>query len=160
MKERELQSVIDQLVSVKRIENKLGLLYEACASEWPEEASFFMAIQRDEDQHEKNLEQMIQLITRQPDRFERGRPISPAAVNTFIAGIEKAIESLKQGQISKEKMLYLARDYENSIIEKNYHEVVKTSDRAYTSLAALLVRESATHKSAIEKKISELTRRP
>lgn len=159
MKERDVQSVLGHLKAVKEIEKKLSLLYEACALQWQEEAAFFMAIKVDEDQHQENLDQMAQLIVTKPDRFELGRPISPVAVQTFIAGIDKTIENLRRNQISKEKILYLVRDYENSILEKNYHEVVKTSDMEYKSLAAQLLRESAIHRNTIATKIKALDSR-
>lgn len=159
MKERDVQSVLNQLHAIKEIEKALSRLYETCSQLWQEDSAFFMAIKSEEDQHEKNLDKMTEMISSKPDRFELGRPVLLVAIQTFIVGMNKTMENLKLGQISKEKILYLARDYENSILEKNYHEIVKTSDVEYRALATQLVRESAVHKNSIEKKIKEMTSR-
>jgi hypothetical protein len=53
------------------------------------------------------------------------------------------------------KALILARDIESAIIEKTYHEIVRTANLAYLSLVKQVVTETQFHKNAIEKRFRE-----
>jgi hypothetical protein len=54
----------------------------------------------------------------------------------------------------------VARDLEASLIEKAYHEIVKTKDLTYLNLVRQIVAETYRHRSAIEQKIREAGIRP
>jgi hypothetical protein len=76
-------------------------------------------------------------------------------LKTFISGIERDIESVKQLNVPELKALHIARDIEQALIEARFTEVVQTEDRSFRALADEIVRDTAIHRRLVEKKIAE-----
>jgi rubrerythrin len=79
------------------------------------------------------------------------------ALQTFISGVERDIESVKQFTVPELKALHLARDIEQALIEARFTEVVQTDDKSFRALADEIVRDTAIHRRLVEKKITQLT---
>ncbi len=68
------------------------------------------------------------------------------------------IEQIKKGEITKDKLLFIANNLENGFIENKYGEIVKTDDAEYNILMQKVVDDTQKHKSKIVQKIKETTR--
>jgi len=140
------------------IQYELGLsdLYRNCATLWKPDASFWQNLADAEVRHADNIEKMSAIIMRKPEKFELGRPFNLIALNTAMTGIQDSLKRLIQGGIARERMLIMAKDIEQSLLESHYAEIVKTNDMEYQALMKEILSQTYEHKNAIQKKIEEL----
>ena len=155
-----VQNILEILRCIRETERVIGRFYRRCAETWKADEAFWLNLEGEEIKHAQNIEEMAELIRRNPTHFQLNRPFSIAAISTVITGIEQNIDQLNRGVISRERAMVLARDIESSIIEKAYHEIVKTAELAYLTLVRRVVSETLSHKSAIENKIQESAAQP
>ncbi len=151
----DLQNLLDILSGMAEMERTLAGLYRCCAEAWPADEAFWRHLAEEEMEHAQHIGEMAERIRRTPERFELQRPFNLAAIRTILAGVKRNAESIRQGLISRERAFVLARDLESSILEKAYHEIVKTDDRNYLDLIRRIVSQTLLHKNAIETKIRE-----
>lgn len=150
-----MESILDILKNLRETELAVGRFYRRCAETWKADEAFWLKLEGEEIKHTQAIEEMAELIRQNPVRFQLNRPFSIAAIRTVITGVEQNIDQLNKGIITRERAMVLARDIESSLIEKAYHEIVKTADLAYLTLVRQVVLDTFSHKSAIEKKIQE-----
>jgi hypothetical protein len=152
----DLQNILDILAEMAETEMAIAGLYRCCAEAWPADEAFWINLAEEELEHAQNIGEMVERIRRNPDRFQLQRPFNLAAIRTIFAGVKRDAERIRQGILTRERAFVLARDLESSIIEKAYHEIVKTNDRTYLDLIRRIVSQTLLHKNAIEQKIREL----
>ncbi len=150
-----LQNVLETLHTMREVELAIGRFYRGCAGCWKEDEAFWLNLEGAEIRHADWIEQMAQMIRQEPGRFQTHRPFSITAIRTMISGVEQNIAHLEKGQLDRCKAFILARDIEASIIEKAYHEIVKTDLPLYLTLVRRVVSETVSHKAAIEEKLRE-----
>jgi hypothetical protein len=140
------------------IEYELGLsnLYRNCADIYKEDATFWKSLHVVEILHAENIRKMSEILERKPEQFEVGRPFNLIAINTALSGLKDNIKRIMESPFSREKMFILARDIEQSVLESNYAEIVKTADIEYQTLIKNILSQTYEHKMMIQKKINEL----
>lgn len=99
---------------------------------------------------------MARILTLKPESFETGRPFNQTGIQTFMNGIEGLLKRLKEGLITRDRVIFVARDIEASIMEKCYHELLRTTDLEYMTLVNEVTKETSDHKDRIEKRIQAL----
>lgn len=151
-----LQNLTDVMKVMAETERLIAELYRACAEIWVEDRVFWLETVAAEEKHADNIETMAGLIADRPERFELGRPFNPMAIQTIKTGLESNLERLKKGEITREKMLHLARDIEASVIEKSYGEIVGTKDLEYKTLVKEIITETVSHRKIFEERIRAL----
>jgi len=156
MRPRDLESILDVLKDMAECELTLAEFYRTCAQIWEEDKEFWLNLERQENIHAQNIDRMAEIISKKHERFESYRPFNPGAIKTMISGIENNIRRLKSGEISKNNVLFIARDIEQSLIEAKYDEIVKTNDIEYQNLVKEIVSQTVVHKGMIEKKIAKV----
>ena len=67
------------------------------------------------------------------------------------------IEKLKKGEISKEDILFMARELEQSVMESKCWEVVQTDNSEYKRLIQEINVETTNHRRVLDEKITETT---
>jgi hypothetical protein len=72
------------------------------------------------------------------------------------AGLKDNISRLTSSAFSCEKMLVMARDIEQSILESHYAEIVKTADPEYQALMKGILSQTYEHKKIIQEKIEAM----
>ena len=154
MRPKDLESILDELKGMAECELTLAEFYRTCAQIWEEDKEFWLTLERQENIHAQNIDRMAEIISKKHERFESYRAFNPAAMKTMISGIENNIRRLKSGEISKNNVLFIARDIEQSLIEAKYHEIVKTNDIEYQNLVKKIVSQTVVHKGMIDKKIA------
>ena len=154
-----LENLFEIMKIMAATERLIGDFYRACAEKWEEDRPFWSHIAEEEEQHARYIERMAAIIAEKPERFEIGRPFSQAAAQTVMKGIKENMNRLEEGAISRERLLFITRDMEHSIMEKNYGEIVKTSDHEYLALVREIVEETARHRSSIDERIQTMKAR-
>lgn len=149
----DLKGILDVLSSMEEMEGTVADFYRVCGELWTERREFWSSIEEDERKHVRHVGAMKEIISRKPQRFEKGRPFNIMAVQTVIRGIQNNIAKAKAGELKMSGALFIARDNEQSFLESRYSEVVKTEDIEYLTLVNTIVRETLNHKAAIDREI-------
>lgn len=151
------EDILIVLEKMKEHELAMAEYYQTCRQVWSVEKDLWMEMEQAEMRHAKYLETMIGLIVKKPDRFKWGRPIKQAAIQTSTSGVRLNIHKLKNGEIPMYKAIFIARDFEQSIIEFKYGEVIEADDIEFRSLIGEIVSDTQSHLAQLNKKIKEWT---
>lgn len=147
-----LQNLSDLMKLMAATERLFADFYRLCAEIWEEDREFWLATAAEEEKHAKNIERLSQLVAARPDRFTIRRSFNQTAIRTIMTGIEGYMKRLKAGQITRFQAMILARDLEASVMEKNYAEIVQTSDLEYLELMTEITQDTKRHKYSIEQR--------
>ena len=150
-----LDRTLETLELMAQAEETVQRLYATCAVLWKGEEDFWRGLSGEERRHAKHIRSMMAILAANPDRFQPGRPFSAVALKTFISGVERDIESVKQAGVPQMKALRLALDIEQAVIEAKFTEIVQTEDKGYQALAGEIVQDTVTHRRLVEGKIAE-----
>jgi len=152
----DIEKINKVLESMIQYELNLSDFYKQCADTWTEDQAFWQTLAHAEIKHAENIQKMREIIVKKQERFEVGRPFNPIALNTAMAGLKDNAKHLTSGALSFEKMLIMARDIEQSVLESHYAEIVKTADIEYQTLMKGILSDTYVHKKTIQKKIDDL----
>jgi len=133
--------------------------YTACSKVFSHEKDFWLDMANDEIKHAENINEMINVIYRKPHLFEEGLKFQVGLIKTFIDGIKSAIQKIKNGELPSDKMVFIARDFENSSIEMKYYEVLKTDDEEYNAFVRKIISQDIGHRTKLDKKIEDMKRK-
>jgi hypothetical protein len=156
MNNADIEKLNKTMDSMAQYELLLSDLYEKCAETWTKDRDFWLDIVHQELHHAENIRMMQAIITKRPAHFEANRPLNPIAVATAIAGLKDVIKRLTAGEYSYEKILIIARDIEQAVLEAHYSEIVKTSDVEYQTLMNDILGETHDHRKLIQDKLAEI----
>ena len=155
MKPCNLEELQEALKIMAQLETAVSILYKICAKKWEEDGDFWLSLSNDEIKHSENVKKLADIITNSETTFLHNRPFTANSVQSAINGIMKTIERLKSEDISKKKMLSIALDIENSMLERKYSEIVKTNDIEYQTISKIIDEETKTHRDKIKQKLAE-----
>lgn len=156
----DIDKIAKVLESMMQHELALSDFYKQCADTWKEDQAIWESLAHAELRHAENLQKMLEIIIKKQDVFEVGRPFNLLAIHTAIAGVNDNLKRVKEGAVPREKLLILARDTEQSILESHYAEIVKTTDIEYQSLMKNILSQTYDHKMIIQKKINDIKSHP
>lgn len=156
MNSQLMQNTLSVLTNLEQLEKTVARLYEFAAQQWPSDADLWNSMAGDEIKHAEYIKTLAAMLAKDPDNFTINRPINIVAINTSLSWIDKNIADIKNGTFNIGKMLFLARDIEQSILESKYSEFLKTNDIEYNELVKLIIRETVGHKKMIDDRISNL----
>jgi len=151
----ELSGIIEVLKKMAMFEVTIAELYSLCAVTWKEDSEFWLDIWRDEIRHTQYINRIIDIVSKAPERFEKGRPFNVFAIETTLSDIRSKIERVKKGEIAKNSLLLVAGDLERGYLEDKYSEIVATEDIEYRTLMQRVVDDTGKHKEKIMQKIKE-----
>lgn len=157
MNPADLTSTLESLKIISQLELAMAEFYRACAEAWEAEKAFWLSLEQQELHHIHNLAKMANILTQRQARFERNRSFNVAAVQTFISYVKTTTQGVQSGQLAKpdsSRVLTIARDMEQSILESKYAEIVKTSDVEYQTIVRKILSDTAAHKKGIEAQIT------
>ena len=156
MIQKSSPNLISILKSIADFELATAELYRACSQVWDLDKEFWVAMQQAELKHSKNINRMTDIVCSKPGDFTPGRVFTPAAVQTSIAGVKGNIQRLLKREIGRKNMFFIARDIEQSMLERNYSEIVKTNDAEFQSLIKEILSDTVSHREQLNKKIKEI----
>jgi cytochrome P450 len=147
---REL--TVDTLNVITRLERAMATFYHACAETPGDARNFWLGLEQEELRHAQHLQRMTEIIADRPGQFEPNRTFNAAAIQTFMTYLESLIERVRANEIPRtdqHRLLSLARDLEQSLLESKCHELVKTQDAEYLALIRAVIADTVAHKSRI-----------
>lgn len=148
-----LQAVLEMLKEMARFEAKIAELYALCAATWKEDSQFWLSIWRDEIRHSRHIEQIMDIIRKEPQAFEPGRPFSASTLAAVIREIEDKIEMVHNGEITKDQLLFAAQSLEQGYLEDDYADIVSTNNAEYQVLMHEILADTRQHKDRIIQQI-------
>lgn len=153
---KEISEIVEVLKKMAMFEVVIAELYSLCAVTWKEDSQFWLDIWKDEVKHAQYINRIIEIISKYPDDFEKGRPFNALVVETTVAQIRKKIEKVKKGEIDKNTILFIANDLEKGYLEDKYSEIVRTDNVEYKALIQKVVEDTGHHKQKIIQRIKEM----
>ena len=152
----DIEKITKVLEAMIQYELLLSDFYKHCADVWMEDQALWNHLATAENRHADNIQKMKDIIVKKQESFAIGRPFNLIALNTAAAGLKDNTRRLALGELSRDKMLVMARDIEQSVLESNYAEIVKTSDIEYNTLMKDILSQTHEHKKIILEKIAEM----
>jgi hypothetical protein len=152
----DIDKITKVLEAMIQCELLLSDLYKQCADAWTEDQALWNNLALAEIRHADNIQKMKDVVNKKHESFALGRPFNLIALNTVAAGLKDTTRRLTLGEFSREKMLVMARDIEQSIIESNYAEIVKTADIEYNALMKDILSQTREHKKIIQEKFAAI----
>ncbi len=152
---KDLKTILDALKVMKEFELTVAEFYRTCHSLWPEDEALWKNLEQAEIRHAETADKMISILSERPNFFEPNRLFNPTAIRTSISGIRGDIERLKKREIPKDKILFIARDLEQSAIESKYFEIVKGGDVEFQDMMEELRIDTMAHRDELNKRIEE-----
>lgn len=146
------------LSAMESLETAISGFYAACAARWPEHAKLWNALSQAELRHADYLRKMAEFVKNNPSAYAPGRTFLPRAIETVTRGVIENTARISAQGLEMKNALFIARDFEQSIIEKNYHELIKTQDARFNSMVAEIVKETGDHNLWLQNKIREASR--
>jgi hypothetical protein len=156
MNKMSLDNILIILEAMIQYEMGLSELYETCAGVSKEDGELWRSLSGAEIHHADNIKKMTAILVEKHDRFEIGRPFNIVALKTAMAGVKDTTGRISRGEFSRERMLISARDFEQSMLESHYTEIVRTDDLEYQTLMKNILSQTQEHKKAIQKAIDEV----
>ena len=135
-------------------EQLISQMYKSFAVSFPEYRDFWNEISLEETEHAEILRSLRQSIQDADAHFNKNTfPLE--AVRFSIASVRKVMDEVKSGQVTPIAALSLARDYENSLIEKDFLKVVEADSDAVKEALGRLSMDTGRHRDRIDKLLAE-----
>ena len=155
MEQDQLKTVLDILKTIKELELAAAEFYRTCAEIWIIEKDFWMSMEESERKHAQHIDRMIKISSEKPEKFKLGRSFKRPAVETFISGVKSNIQRLRSRTLLKDRVLFIARDIEESMLESRYMEIIRTDEPDFQSLLKQILSDTVTHKEWLNEKIRQ-----
>jgi len=153
MQKKVSENILDVLKNMEAFERIVAELYLSCSQTGSFDKEFWTDMGQAEIKHARNINSMMELISKKPESFELNSHFRSAAIKTATSGIQWHMDRLKKNGVTEEKMLYIARDLEQAILENSYNNIVKTSNSEFQSLMSEIVSDTVVHHDQLERKI-------
>ena len=135
------------------LETTIGELYEACSMKWQEDRDLWLSLSEQEKAHAEHAKEMKQEFLNKNQEFIVNPNFSILVIDSIILYIVSIITKLKKGLFTKNQMLIIARDTENSLLETNYQKIATTKNQEYLKRLNILIQQTQEHKKLISDKI-------
>lgn len=157
MEKKVSENIFDVLKSMEALERTVADLYLLCSQTGLFDKEFWATMGQAEIKHARIVSRMMELISEKTGSFELNSQFKSAAIKTATSGIQWHMDRLKKNAMTEEKMLYIARDLEQAVLENCYNSIVKTDNSEFHSLMGEIVSDTVTHHDQLERKIKPLT---
>ena len=154
MLEKDLARTMEALNVMAEAEEAVGEFYQVCANLPGEDRGFWLQMAGEEASHKKHIQKIGETISRNPEDFSLHRPFNAAATRMFLSFIRKSKADLEENKIPGERILFVARDIERSLLELSYFEIVKTTNPTYEKALKEIHAQTADHSSRLERRIA------
>lgn len=150
---RAAQVVLDELAA---IESRLADFYGKCAETFTTDREIWRGLQVDEQSHAGFVSELKSMLRLRPEAFEPGGVGLPA-LKTYKKGIEEQIIRLERREIPRKNALFIARDFENTLIEKAFYTALHCSLPEYLELIGRIDAETERHRRKLDAYIKDFT---
>jgi len=144
MEESTFQKIIQLLDLLREIESALGEFYARCAFFFPEDEHLWEELKSEEIKHAEQVEELTTMVTEKKEKFLLGE-FDPVALKTFLDDIENQRDILERGELTRDKAIAIARDYEDTLVEKQFLRTVESDDSEFIRLTEKIEQEEREH---------------
>jgi thioredoxin-related protein len=155
MREDALNNLQVVLNKMAEFELAIAELYLACSQIWPDNKYFWILMERCEVKHAHYVDKIKKMVKEKPEVFELGRPFKPAAIQLSITGVRWHLQRVKNKEITEKNMLFISRDTEQSFLQSQFGEMVKTSNIEFQSIMNEILSDTEAHREFLNDKIKE-----
>jgi len=144
MKESAYQKIVQRLELLREIELALGEFYGRCSFCFPEDEHLWEELKSDEFKHAEQIKELATMVTEKKEKFLPGE-FNLVALKTYLNGIEDQRDRLEKGELTRDNTLYIAQDYENTLVEKQFYRAVVSNDPEFLHLTEKIEQEEREH---------------
>ncbi len=153
-----MQDVFEAIArSLADNETALADLYATFARAFPEDAPLWAALADDERHHASAIGEVRQSVTAGAVRPDPGA-VRREAIESMTRYVHSIGDRCRRGEIARIQACALARDLENSMLEKNLFRVLGVGPAAVTALQELLAAQTLEHRRKIDETLARLRR--
>lgn len=147
------QEILKILSLMSDLEFRVSELYAECAGQYAENGQFWSELSRAEIGHGEAIRKMAGLYAEKPDDYRVARPFTAVSINAAIKWAKERLEQLRSDPLPEEKMLFIARDLEASLLESKFTEYLATGNIEFNNFAGSLAKDTQDHQRALTEKI-------
>jgi hypothetical protein len=144
--------VVDNLRHLAECELAVSDFYKLCGEAMKDESDFWAELADAEALHADHIKKMLRFIEASPEEYSPGHTYSPASIRTFRLQMDGLLDSLKAGRTPTDRLFAIATEIENSAVELNFVEIVKTGNAEYNALARQIAKDCQAHRDSLKKK--------
>jgi hypothetical protein len=144
--------ILDML---RQVELVLAELYRRFSRSFVQDRVFWEDLSRDEESHAAIAEELKTALLKNGFPFELGKA-SLVALNAHRQGVESQLNRLEKGEIQRQNAFYIARDFERTLIERSFYDLIRSEKPGYKELQARIRRETEIHLQKLENTIKTL----
>ncbi|NIM90218.1 MAG: hypothetical protein GTO17_04640 [Candidatus Aminicenantes bacterium] len=156
MEESTSQKIIQLLDLLREVESALGDFYSRCAFFFPEDESLWEELKSDEIKHAGQVEELTIIFNEKKDRFRLGE-FNPEPLKTFLEDIEDQRDSLEKGELTRDNALFVARDYEDNLVENKFLRAIESEEPEFIRLTEQIEQEETEHLEELEDYIKAIS---
>ena len=139
-----------------KMESAMALYYRECCTTFIDHYDFFNEIEKQELQHEHDLIYIIEQIKQTPEHFTWNLYLDKGIINEQSKAMFKKAQEIKIGSITIENALKFALTRENTIMEKQYADIVISEDTLIMDMLKKIASETEVHYNQINNKLEEI----
>lgn len=153
--DKDINVAIEILKILMRSEILLAKYYNLAATKFEEDREFFLSIAKQEVENFQNIKKMINIVIRNQKNFLRNEAFKKEAAELFLKGVESIVSLMEKENWDKIKFISVALDYEKSIMENKYSNILKTDSLEYNFLLREIEKATQSHILALEDKFKK-----
>lgn len=154
--ERAIRNSLEALDIMVESEETVAEFYRLCSERFTEDDAFWQALAKEEAGHAEVIRKLIALVRIHPSEFTSGKSTPIDGIKSFIRRTRGNIDTVKRGELPEGKALLMAYHIENTFIELQYADVVRTENEDYRALLNQVISDTLKHKTKVMAKIQEL----
>jgi tRNA U55 pseudouridine synthase TruB len=149
-----LKDCLEAMGLMVQVEMAVADFYLGCLERFPEDASFWSRLAKEELAHADIIAKLAELVRVQPNEFTIGNSVPLNAINSFTRRIRSNVDEIRHGELAAKDALLIAYHIENTVIEMSYVQVINTNNQTYLSLMNNVMADTMKHKKRVVKKLS------
>jgi 1,2-phenylacetyl-CoA epoxidase catalytic subunit len=140
---------------LRDIELVVAELYRRFSYSFVQDRVIWEDLSRDEEGHAAMVGELKSALLKNGFPFEVGK-INLAVLNTYRQGIEDHLGRLQRGELGRQKALFIARDFERTLVEHRFYESVRSHNPEYKAIQQKIQKETEHHLQKLENYIRTL----
>lgn len=154
--EQPTRNSLDALNLMLESEETVAEFYQLCSEKFAVHRSFWAALAKEELAHARVINALIELVRVQPAEFIAGKSTPLDAIKSFIKRTRSNIETVRRSELPEDKVLLMAYQIENTVIEQQYAEAVNTENEGYKLLLGQIISDTLKHRDKVVARIQKL----
>ncbi len=143
------------LDALREIELIVAELYRHFSRSFREDRVFWESLSKDEENHAAMVTELKNTLLKNGSPFEIGK-INVFVLSTYRQGLTSQIERLRKGQLARRSALFIARDFEKTLVDHRFYDAIRSDNRECKALQSRIQKETEIHLQKLENYIKTL----